>query len=118
MDREAIKSHMFASQGNDVGTFTNPKLDSDNDPNNNNDNDNNSNNNSNNTNEFEFDPPSDPLPQINGTININEREKAFCNHIAALPCFQLLVEINLMNIMTKHKLPLNTFQAIFQWTKD
>eukprot|EP00957_Ditylum_brightwellii_P019700 1485748-Ditylum_brightwellii.AAC.1 len=86
---------MFASQGNDVGAFTKTKLNSDNDPendNNNSDNDsdndfdNDSNNNSDNSNEFEFDPPPDPLQQINETININEREKAFRKHVAALPC--------------------------------
>eukprot|EP00957_Ditylum_brightwellii_P021512 1622180-Ditylum_brightwellii.AAC.1 len=30
---------------------------------------------------------------VNETININEREKAFYNHVAVLPCSQLLVEI-------------------------
>eukprot|EP00957_Ditylum_brightwellii_P009421 712068-Ditylum_brightwellii.AAC.1 len=93
MDREAIQSPTFASQGNDVGIFTNPKLDSDNNPNNNNDDDDNSNNNSNNNNEFEFDPPPDPLSQINEAININEREKALCNHVTALPHSQLLAKL-------------------------
>ena len=28
---------------------------------------------------------------------------------------QLIAELNLMNLVTKHKLPLSTFQVIFNW---
>ena len=47
---------------------------------------------------------------------INDRQKARDEHIIISPSVQLLAEIELLNIILRHKLLLLTFQTIFQLT--
>eukprot|EP00536_Pseudo-nitzschia_multiseries_P008802 jgi/Psemu1/21469/gm1.21469_g len=47
--------------------------------------------------------------------NINERKQLIRSRVSFSPTNRLIAEIKLMNLMTKHKLPLNTFKSIFQW---
>eukprot|EP00536_Pseudo-nitzschia_multiseries_P008981 jgi/Psemu1/21994/gm1.21994_g len=50
--------------------------------------------------------------------HINEREQLIQSHVYFSPLNRLIAEIKLMNLMTKHKLPLNTFKSIFQWANE
>eukprot|EP00536_Pseudo-nitzschia_multiseries_P015006 jgi/Psemu1/40914/gm1.40914_g len=47
--------------------------------------------------------------------NINKREQLIRSRVSFSPTNRLIAEIKLMNLMTKHKSPLNTFKSIFHW---
>eukprot|EP00536_Pseudo-nitzschia_multiseries_P003803 jgi/Psemu1/8562/gm1.8562_g len=50
--------------------------------------------------------------------NINKREQLIQSHVYFSPTNRLIAEIKLLNLMTKHKSPLNTFKSIFQWANE
>eukprot|EP00536_Pseudo-nitzschia_multiseries_P017115 jgi/Psemu1/49404/gm1.49404_g len=134
MDRNAIESHMAVSavQDEDAFPLNNDINNSDDEDDNVNDvNKNNDNNSTNNidcgdskedhTNGSDVNvataQPAPPPPSLHEIINLNEREDAFQSHTKLPPPHHLLAELELMNLMARHKLPLNTFKSIFQWAK-
>eukprot|EP00537_Pseudo-nitzschia_pungens_P007979 CAMPEP_0172379242 /NCGR_PEP_ID=MMETSP1060-20121228/69828_1 /TAXON_ID=37318 /ORGANISM="Pseudo-nitzschia pungens, Strain cf. cingulata" /LENGTH=405 /DNA_ID=CAMNT_0013106979 /DNA_START=256 /DNA_END=1470 /DNA_ORIENTATION=+ len=115
MDRTTIKSHLRNSNfdcNNTVNNNNNDNVDSDDD------NDNNNNNNDNNDGGANFDNSHDNDSSQHTSTILNDREKVFRHQITDSPSPQLTAEINLINLMTKHKLPLSTFKSIFQWAKQ
>ena len=98
MDRVAIQANFAVSATNDFPSSTKIKEDS-------------------NTNGFELNTEEYLLnEEITFTaFTINDRQKARDEQMIISPSPQLLVEIELLNIISRHKLPLLTFQTIFQW---
>eukprot|EP00536_Pseudo-nitzschia_multiseries_P004629 jgi/Psemu1/10407/gm1.10407_g len=64
----------------------------------------------------------DTFPLNNDIDNADDKDdnvddEAFQSHTKLPPPHHLLAELELMNLMARHKLPLNTFKSIFQWAK-
>eukprot|EP00536_Pseudo-nitzschia_multiseries_P008767 jgi/Psemu1/21377/gm1.21377_g len=134
MDRNAIESYLAVSAVQDEDAFplnndiANSDDEDDNDDDVNENNDNNSTNNidcgdnkEDHTNGSDVNvataQPAPPPPSFHEIINLNEREDTFQSHTKLPPPNHLLAELELMNLMARHKLPLNTFKSIFQWAK-
>eukprot|EP00536_Pseudo-nitzschia_multiseries_P001905 jgi/Psemu1/4425/gm1.4425_g len=98
MDRNAIESYMAVSAVQDEDAFP-------------------LNNDINNSDDEDDNDPAPPPPSFHEIINLNEREDAFQSHTKLPPPHHLLAELELMNLMARHKLSLNTFKSIFQWAK-
>eukprot|EP00536_Pseudo-nitzschia_multiseries_P010269 jgi/Psemu1/25463/gm1.25463_g len=136
MDRNAIESYMAVSAVQDEDAFplnnniNNANVNDEDDD----DDDVNKNNDSNSTNNIDCEDNKEdhtngsdvntdtvqqapPPPSLHEAINLNEREEAFHSHTKLPPPHHLLAELELMNLMARHKLPLNTFKSIFQWAK-
>ena len=98
MDRVGIQANFPVSATNDSPSSTNIEEDS-------------------RSNGFELNTEEHSLNEeeaISTNITINDRQKAPDEHMILSPSPQFLTEIELLNIILRHKLPLLTFQTILK----